>query len=122
MTERNTRWLRRTVLASWTALALLSAVICVADEVAPTEVLLIKVEGATLPGTKFDHAIHKDKECKVCHHLGTYDQKCTECHLAKGKDETPNNQDAFHQNCLECHVEGGSANGKAIGCMDCHKE
>ncbi len=84
--------------------------------------LLIKVEGAGMPGTWFDHVVHDTGECKSCHHLGRTDQKCTECHLAKTTGEVAAAQLAFHENCYKCHVEGGASNDKAITCVDCHKE
>jgi hypothetical protein len=86
------------------------------------ERLMIKVEGAGMPGTWFDHVIHDTGECKSCHHLGRTDQKCTECHLAKTTGEVAGAQLAFHENCYKCHVEGGASNDKAITCVDCHKE
>jgi len=84
--------------------------------------LLVKVEGAGMPGTWFDHEIHDTGECKSCHHLGRTDHKCTECHLAQTTGEVASAQLAFHENCYRCHVEGGASNGKAITCVECHKE
>lgn len=89
---------------------------------APAAKLLIKVEGAGMPGTWFDHVVHDTGECKSCHHLGRYDQKCTDCHKAKTEGEVAGAQLAFHENCYRCHIEGGASNGKAITCVECHKE
>jgi hypothetical protein len=55
-------------------------------------------------------------ECKVCHHMGTQDQKCSACHSADAKMDA---KSAFHKNCIDCHKE--KAKGPT-GCMDCHKK
>jgi hypothetical protein len=55
-------------------------------------------------------------ECKVCHHMGTPDQKCEICHT---KDAKLDAKGAFHKNCIDCHKE--KAKGPT-GCMDCHKK
>lgn len=90
--------------------------------VAAPERLLIKVEGAGMPGAWFDHRNHDTGECQSCHHLGRTDQKCTVCHLAKTTSEVAGAQLAFHENCYKCHVAGGASNDKAITCVECHKE
>jgi hypothetical protein len=65
----------------------------------------------------FSHKGHMGSgDCKVCHHMGTPDQKCAACHTAEAKMPA---KDAFHKNCIDCHKEKAAG---PTGCMDCHKK
>lgn len=73
---------------------------------------------ATLGEIIFDHAAHVEKvaECVECHHKGTADGKCTNCHKFSSENGVPLRKMAFHDQCKNCHAKtAGPTN-----CKGCH--
>ncbi|MDY0269444.1 cytochrome c3 family protein [Trichloromonas sp.] len=71
-----------------------------------------------LGSVKFSPKLHKEAgvTCLLCHHTGTEDGKCSNCH--DGKDpKVPNSQDAYHLLCKGCHKYKHIDNS----CEFCHK-
>jgi hypothetical protein len=72
----------------------------------------------------FDHKAHAGRvgDCQKCHHMSKPgdEEKCSECHSAKGEKDTPSFREALHLRCRNCHMMD---NRKVKGsCKECHPE
>lgn len=72
----------------------------------------------------FDHKGHAKRigDCRKCHHMSSpgSEEKCSECHSAKGDKDTPSFREAMHLRCKNCHMRD---NKKVKGsCKECHPE
>jgi len=72
----------------------------------------------------FDHKAHAKRigNCQKCHHMSKPgdEEKCSECHSAKGEKDTPSFREAMHLRCKNCHM---TDNKKVKGsCKECHPE
>ena len=70
----------------------------------------------------FDHKGHANRigDCQKCHHMSKPgdEEKCSDCHSAKGDKDTPSFKAAMHLKCRNCHME---VNKKVKGsCKECH--
>jgi hypothetical protein len=127
------------VILSVFAFAVAVSGLALAQEKAPTVVVL---KGAPLGGVKFDHAKHSKLEgvkCDTCHHASkpekpskTAHESCQTCHTkAATAPMKTNTQGAFHVAmakgglCIDCHVKAIAAGKKAPAagkCAECHKK
>jgi cytochrome c5 len=127
------------VILSVFAFAVAVSGLALAQEKAPTVVIL---KGAPLGGVKFDHAKHSKLEgakCDTCHHASkpekpskTAHEKCQTCHTkAATAPMKTNSQGAFHVAmakgglCIDCHTKAIAAGKKAPAagkCAECHKK
>lgn len=80
---------------------------------APIEALTIvppAIPAAWLPHARFDHAAHRQVDCRRCH---------------AGAAASPNNADALippRASCAECHSpSGGPDSGASDSCTECHR-
>jgi hypothetical protein len=72
----------------------------------------------------FDHKGHAKRigNCRTCHHMSKPgdEEKCSDCHSAKGDKDTPSFRAAMHMKCKNCHMID---NKKVKGsCKECHPE
>ncbi|MGE5698818.1 MAG: cytochrome c3 family protein [Deltaproteobacteria bacterium] len=72
----------------------------------------------------FDHKGHAKRigNCRECHHMSKPgdEEKCSDCHSAKGDKDTPSFREAMHMKCKNCHAID---NRKVRGaCKECHPE
>ncbi|MCL5966363.1 MAG: cytochrome c family protein [Deltaproteobacteria bacterium] len=70
----------------------------------------------------FDHRAHAKRigDCQKCHHKSEpgYEEKCSECHLAKKTEDAPSFRTAMHMRCKNCHMK---SRRKVKGhCKECH--
>lgn len=70
----------------------------------------------------FDHKGHAKRigDCQKCHHMSKPgdEEKCSDCHSAKGDKDTPSFKEAMHLKCRNCHMMD---NKKVKGsCKECH--
>lgn len=97
----------------------LAGVICAAEP--PGKVVLKVYPKRTVT---FDHKAHAKRigNCQKCHHMSKPgdEEKCSECHSAKGDKDTPSFREAMHMRCKNCHMMD---NKKVKGsCKECHPE
>lgn len=93
-----------------------------ADGAEPAGKIVLKVYPKR--AVTFDHKAHAKRigECRKCHHMSKPgdEEKCSECHSAKGEKDTPSFREAMHLRCRNCHMMD---NKKVKGsCKECHAE
>jgi hypothetical protein len=72
----------------------------------------------------FDHKGHAKRigDCQDCHHMSKPgdEEKCSDCHSAKGDKDTPSFREAMHMKCKNCHaIDNKKVKGS---CKECHPE